>query len=470
MLKRVAKIRDTLSALKSIQDSQIQLTLVRACLSLPKISFALRTCAPHLILPALEAFDEGMRFSDIVGAPGSEWSWQKASLPCSMGGLGLRLASLHAPAAYTGSLHQCLRLMSGILGHSPLHQQSLSICLPFLSASAGRSEWTSLQSIDVPLHQRSFSKSIDLASYDALVDMPPDTRSKALALSSSIPHACDWLQVVPSRSLGLHFQDREFRVCLLYWLGLPIFNHQSNCSICHTTADSFGDHQVGCSGNGGFRHNSIRDAIFSAAQSAALALRKEFPSLIPDRQCRPADIFLPHWDRGLPAALDVSVISTLQQRTLIGAAESQGHALSVCEERKMATHAAPCRAVGVSFIPLAFESLGGVSELAIRTIRRIGQYLGQRLGVSPSISTRQFSRGVQCAFGEVMRPFGSTASHLSPLMLTVLNFCFLFFLFFLLFIYHFSLFSVLFINFISVNVIICFIYLIIHLSISCSVY
>ena len=48
VLKRVAKIRDTLPALKSVQDSQIQLTLVRACLSLPKISFALRTCAPHL--------------------------------------------------------------------------------------------------------------------------------------------------------------------------------------------------------------------------------------------------------------------------------------------------------------------------------------------------------------------------------------------------------------------------------------
>ena len=108
----------------------------------------------------------------------------------------------------------------------------------------------------------------------------------------------------------------------LYWLGLNIFNHQSNCSICHTTADSFGDYQVGCSGNGDriFRHNSIRDAIISAAQSAALVPRKVFPSLIPDRQCRPADIFLPHWDRGLPAALDVSVISTLQQRTLIGAA------------------------------------------------------------------------------------------------------------------------------------------------------
>ena len=141
---------------------------------------------------------------------------------------------------------------------------------------------------------------------------------------------------------------------------------RSTVEICHVAADSFGDHHVGCGGNGDriFRHDSIRDAIFSAAQSAALAPRKEFPSLIPGCHNRPADVFLPHWDRGLPTALDISVISILQQRTVHGAAENQGYALSICEERKMATHAASCREVGVSFIPLAVESLGGWSDLA----------------------------------------------------------------------------------------------------------
>ena len=42
----------------------------------------------------------------------------------------------------------------------------------------------------------------------------------------------------------------------------------------------------------------------------------------------------------------------------------QGHALMVGEERKMAAHAAPCQAVGVSFIPLVVEILGGWSERA----------------------------------------------------------------------------------------------------------
>ena len=135
--------------------------------------------------------------------------------------------------------------------------------------------------------------------------------------------------------------DREFRLCLQCWLGLPMFEEGTRCLVCKSLADPFGDHHVGCGGNGDciHHHNSIRDAIFSTAQSAALAPRKEFPSLVPGSPSRLADIFLPNWERGRPAALDVSVISTLQQLTLEGAASTQGHALAVGEEKTMAAQA-----------------------------------------------------------------------------------------------------------------------------------
>ena len=76
------------------------------------------------------------------------------------------------------------------------------------------------------------------------------------------------------------------------------------CPICLGASDAFGDHQVGCGGNGDriHRHDSIRDALFSAAQTAALAPRKEAPSLIPGSSSRPADVYLPNWKRGKPAA------------------------------------------------------------------------------------------------------------------------------------------------------------------------
>ena len=135
----------------------------------------------------------------------------------------------------------------------------------------------------------------------------------------------------------------------------------ARCSICQVVADPLGDHQVGCGGNGDriHRHDCVRDALFSAAQTAALAPRKEVPSLIPGTSSRPADVYLPNWTRGKPAALDLHVISTLQQLTLKEAAVTQGHALSVGEERKRAAHSEACHAVGVTFIPMVVETLGG---------------------------------------------------------------------------------------------------------------
>ena len=150
------------------------------------------------------------------------------------------------------------------------------------------------------------------------------------------------------------------------------------CSVCQSVANPLGIHQVGCGGNGGriHRHNSVRDALFSAAQTTALAPRKEMPSLIPGTSSRPAYVYLAIWTRGKPAALDVHVISTLQQLTLKEAATTQGH-----EERKRAAHSEAYYSAGVTFIPMVVESLGGWGEEAVHTIKNIGRHLFQRLAI-----------------------------------------------------------------------------------------
>ena len=91
---------------------------------------------------------------------------------------------------------------------------------------------------------------------------------------------------------------------------------------------------------------------------AALAPTKEAPSLVPSSCSHPADILLPHWSHGRPAALDVSVISPLQHLTLAGAASLPGHALRVCVQRKMSSNLPACRSAGVDFLPIVVETLG----------------------------------------------------------------------------------------------------------------
>ena len=212
---------------------------------------------------------------------------------------------MHAPAAYISSLEQSRALVTRILGHVPDTPQHLPSAVSSLAEAAARPDWVCMEKIDVPCRQRPLSHCIDEVSYNHLIDSAPDIRSRALALSSALPHAGDWLNVIPSCTLGLHFQDKEFRLCLVYWLGLRMIEEGVCCPICQGENDAFGDHQVGCGGNGDgiHRHNSIRDVLFSAAQSAALAPQKEAPALIPGSSCRPADVYLPNWVRGQPAAL-----------------------------------------------------------------------------------------------------------------------------------------------------------------------
>ena len=192
-------------------------------------------------------------------------------------------------------------------------------------------------------------------------------------------------------TLGLHIHDQEFRYSLRYWLGVPLFGNVYQCPECGLNADIMGDHQVGCGGNGDriSCHKNIRDVLFNAAQTAALGPRKEAPGMVPNSSARPANILLPNWCRGRQAALDVAVISSLQRLTVAEAAVTPGHALEVCVRCKLSTNLPSCRAAGVECVPMVVEALGGWAPGSISTIRRIGDFLGQRLNpLDPSHSTK----------------------------------------------------------------------------------
>ena len=139
-----------------------------------------------------------------------------------------------------------------------------------------------------------------------------------------------------------------------------MFEDGTQCPVCHVAEDPFADHHVGCGGNGDriFRHNALRYAVFSAAQSVALTPRREVPSLIPSSRSRPVDIFLHSWELGARTifSFGCDYHSTMQPTTINGAASTQGHVLLVGEARKLSTHEAACTVVGVSFVPIVMES------------------------------------------------------------------------------------------------------------------
>ena len=71
---------------------------------------------------------------------------------------------------------------------------------------------------------------------------------------------------------------------------------------------------------------------------------------------RPADILIQGWDRGHPAAFDVTVTSPLTPATLNFSTVTEGAAAPAAEERKHASNDAKCEDLGWTCISLTVES------------------------------------------------------------------------------------------------------------------
>ena len=99
-----------------------------------------------------------------------------------------------------------------MLEQSSIPLGNLKAAIPVLLTTASHPEWQNLENIDVPLYQRHVSATIDEAIQLCLLSTASSICEQALVHSSAFPHAGDWLNGVPSSTLGLHFKDQESRV------------------------------------------------------------------------------------------------------------------------------------------------------------------------------------------------------------------------------------------------------------------
>ena len=171
-----------------------------------------------------------------------------------------------------------------------------------------------------------------------------------------------------------------------------------------------GDHAVSCQGRGDMisRHDRLRYKIISACSGAFLSPISEQKCLLPDNNSRPGDIFLPVWNDGQPAVLDVTVTSPLQSSFIINASEKSGFALSAAEDRKYKQCAENCSEIGIQFIPLAFETFGGFSETVRKTLKQIATLADNR-NLQPA--------GLSVAFSRLSQSVSVTAFRGSAIML-----------------------------------------------------
>ena len=195
----------------------------------------------------------------------------------------------------------------------------------------------------------------------------------------------------PCERQGLHLEPSQFQVAVKWWLGLDT-SGDAQCALCpEKSLDPLGHHATTCKRGGDvvYRHNRLRDIVAESCRRAHLSVHLEVGhNLTPDHSnTRPADILIPHWCMGKPAALDLSVTSPLNPLTLLEAGVTAGAAPR--RESLKPTRANVLIWVGCACVPVVAESYGAWGLTARDFFSKLGSRLATSLGKSKSVVTHE---------------------------------------------------------------------------------
>ena len=140
----------------------------------------------------------------------------------------------------------------------------------------------------------------------------------------------------------------------------------------------------------------------TACSSANLSPVCEQKYLLPENNSRLGDMYLPSFLAGQPAALDVTITSTLQASLISDASRTCGFSVTLAEDRKIGHYYQTCSHMGIHFIPLVLETFGGISETTRKILKRIA-LLSDNRGFQTSGLSVAFSRLAQTVPTSAMR-------------------------------------------------------------------
>ena len=324
--------------------------------------------------------------SALIGTSLSADAKLLASLPISIGGMGLLSANRLHPLGYASSITTCRKAINTL--YTKAGSTPPPMVVPLAQARHALVSALPAGATHVfpePFTQKSLSGFLFAESLDSLISRG-DARRRALLESTRSKYGCAFLTATPYP----HFHIHPLRfICLLRLrLDLPIYPSPSDCLFCGDRADVCGDHALKC-GSGGDRiqrHNGLRDALVPFLRRAGFSLRLEarLPTYEHLRNPpRPGDILAFRWNNDGDRYLDVSVTHFHHISMSPGAHQDGGH-LTACETSKTSKYrplfedCAPHLAANTSYAPFVLDTAGAWGVEALRMLDHIAERIGRR--------------------------------------------------------------------------------------------
>ena len=259
-LDKVAVTQDKLAML---DDPQVELHLLRSCLSSCKIIHLLRAVPLSVLRPFLYQFDHNLHscLSRIIQCNLSDHSWCRSTLSFRIGGLGLHKSVLSASAAFLGLCNSNCDLASTLLS---IDAGQLSF--PDEGAAAVVFSDFPSDCFISSASQQDLQRFLDQCLFDDLyASFSIRDQAHLTAPAHSSGTSSGWLKAIPRTCLGLVIPGPEFVVGLRLWLEVALFPRSPLCT-CLSPTDCFDDHLLGCS-HGPMRirrHDALVDILYNA--------------------------------------------------------------------------------------------------------------------------------------------------------------------------------------------------------------
>ena len=293
VMRRVEKIADALQRLEHINDPQVEYLLIRSCLGIPKLAFALRASPPGFIRQGARCFDGliANAFAERFGLDLTDRQWRQVGLPVRFGGLGIMKAEELLEPCFLGSLIAAQPAVAGVLGVRVAIRAFEGAAEAFdefrrkLEGVAGVPK--SLEDLEVtfaqearkgPFYaQRTLTAFVHERSQTALRDTGLSARETLRVRAVCRLNCANWLNALPLEALGMKFAPWEFQIALKWWLGVPLFPKGARCTLvseagvqCSADLDEWGDHAVKCATGPTriARHDGVNLAWFHILHSA----------------------------------------------------------------------------------------------------------------------------------------------------------------------------------------------------------
>ena len=389
---RVDKALPLLRALGELPDPQVALQLLRHCAGFCKMVYSIRAVPASFHAEALRSFDAHVRtcFEQFSCLHPDDEQWTQATLSTASGGLGLRSLAKHCHAAFLASRRSCFELCQQLDPAHTLQSGDGTDPAPERLALDAYNESVN-DDARVPsnspekLSQKALSAATDERTLAELSQPGAVSMSRRAHLSLITASGAGlFLQATPCKEAQLNNEPALFVAMLQRWLRIPFAREDLLCPCCDGVLDSFGDHALVCccGGDRTRRHNLLRNVAYHAASAANLHPELEKPGLLPPRPLlgstcengsqsnehlsnpgsrRPADVYLPRWRLGPPAAWDFAVTSGLRLDVISDSVRDPEAVLYRYEDFKCShlDTKTQCQGQGITFVPMVMEAVGG---------------------------------------------------------------------------------------------------------------